>query len=620
VVVLASVALVLVACTGTITEEDTSITSRPWHGGTLRIGVAMDRVGMLDPQRSYWFAQAELFRCCLVRTLFSYLGVPTQQGGAELRPDLAASMPEVSEDGLTWTFRLRRGIRYGPPFQDTEIVAGDIVRALMREADPRVTSPEATYGFNAGYPFYFSIIEGFDDVRAVRASSIHGLETPDPHTLIVRLTEPSGDLPYRFTLAATAPIPEGAAEGHRDYGRFLVASGPYMFEGSEDLDFSLPPEEQTPVSGYIPSAVGAVGPAGKTGSATLVRNPAWDPSTDDLRPAYVDRIEVEAMGDDRADVEAFAQRVDSGDLDLVLSGWPPLEQVERYRSDPALTDRLLRAETNTIYYLEMYVANPPFDDPHVRKSVMFLIDRAEIVHRINTSRYDYRAGELAPHIAPDSLEGGLLSGYDPYPNHAGDPAAARAEMARSRYDRDGDGRCDDPVCRGVVAVSVASNGPDPDAWDVASLVRRDLGEIGIRLRLVIEDFHVIARMVPAGRAAISVWGALAWGTDYLNGSSLFFPLFSSKGDAVFIAGASPEQIASLGVDRRIDRCLAETGQDQVRCWAELDQYLMEEVVPWIPLMVQVIEHPISARVDHASIDQFTTMPALDRIALEPGSE
>ena len=61
----------------------------------------------------------------------------------------------------------------------------------------------------------------------------------------------------------------------------MVASGPYMFEGSDQLDFSVPADEQEPVAGYIPGR-----------SIMMVRNPSWDASTDDLRPAYVDRIEI----------------------------------------------------------------------------------------------------------------------------------------------------------------------------------------------------------------------------------------------------------------------------------------------------------------------------------------
>ena len=75
----------------------------------------------------------------------------------------------------------------------------------------------------------------------------------------------------------------GVAEGHTtNYGRVLVSSGPYMFEGSENLDFSVPAKDQEPVSGYVPGR-----------SIVLVRNPSYDPATDGLRPAYPDRIEAD---------------------------------------------------------------------------------------------------------------------------------------------------------------------------------------------------------------------------------------------------------------------------------------------------------------------------------------
>lgn len=74
------------------------------------------------------------------------------------------------------------------------------------------------------------------------------------------------------------------------------------------------------------------------------------------------------------------------------------------------------------------------------------------------------------------------------------------------------------------------------------------------------------------------------------------------------------------VDDRIERCHRLVGEAHVRCWAELDQFLMEEVVPWVPLLVETSVFPLSGRVTDASIDQFTGYPSLDRIALVPGSD
>jgi ABC-type oligopeptide transport system substrate-binding subunit len=163
-------------------------------------------------------------------------------------------MPSVSGDGLTWTFRLKPGLHYGPPLEHVEITAQDFIRALEREANPTASA--------IGYSYYYSVIQGFDDYAAGTADSISGLEAPDDTTLTLHLVRPTGDLGERLALPAAAPIPPnpsdptaqlGAAEGHDDGdGSFLVSSGPYILEGSEALDFSLPPDQQHGVAGLVP--------------------------------------------------------------------------------------------------------------------------------------------------------------------------------------------------------------------------------------------------------------------------------------------------------------------------------------------------------------------------------
>ena len=98
-----------------------------------------------------------------------------------------------------------------------------------------------------------------------------------------------------------------------------------MFEGTDLLDFSLPPDDQEPVSGYD---VGR--------SIVLVRNPSYDPDTDDLREGYVDRIEV-TIGGDSSDL---ALKVDAGELDMVYDGVPPASQIRSYATNPDLQDQI----------------------------------------------------------------------------------------------------------------------------------------------------------------------------------------------------------------------------------------------------------------------------------------
>src|SRR5919106_413056 len=297
--VAALIALVLLvsSCTEAADEPKDTVP----RGGTLIVNAFVSETTLfsLDPHIAFAAQPWELFRCCLLRTLLAYPGRPTGDGGARLSPDLAESLPEVSTDGLTWTFRLRRGLRYGPPFTDTEILAPDIVRALERAASR----------WEAG-GYLYEPIEGFTDVTDGKAESISGLETPDDHTLVIHLTHVSGDIGQLMALPASAPIPPvpngvefGAADGHEDYGPFLVSSGPYMFDGAADLEFTSSPEEQTPARGYQPD-----------GPLTLVRNPSWRPGSDRLRPAYPDRIEARFV----ESIKAAAEGVARGEADVVL--------------------------------------------------------------------------------------------------------------------------------------------------------------------------------------------------------------------------------------------------------------------------------------------------------------
>jgi peptide/nickel transport system substrate-binding protein len=419
------------SCTGGVKERPTPSVSRYSHGGTLRVSAWPVTVRLFDP-KSYWGTVSFLaWRCCLLRTLVSFNGRPTAEGGAVPKPDLATALPEVSTDGLRWTFTLKQGLRYAPPYQDAEIVAQDVVRALERRS--------RFWSGASGYDFYFSPIRGFDEFWAGDADTISGLETPDDHTLVVNLEEPVGDLAYRFSLPGTAPIPKGAAEGHAaDYGRFLVASGPYMIEGSEALDPSRLPKDQEPVSGFVPSR-----------SLTLVRNPSWEPTSDDLRPAYPDRIEFAFLPWklilDEATYRHQAQLIRSGAIDVDLFA-VEAPQLERYPAEQVRLD-----STNGTSFIPMNLAVPPFDDLHVRKAVVIAVDRAAIAREMSDL---FGPMEIRWHIAPDAVEGGLLQGRRPgwLSRPRGDLDAARAEMARSRYDRDGDGRCDASVCRGVHAL------------------------------------------------------------------------------------------------------------------------------------------------------------------------
>jgi hypothetical protein len=74
------------------------------------------------------------------------------------------------------------------------------------------------------------------------------------------------------------------------------------------------------------------------------------------------------------------------------------------------------------------------------------------------------------------------------------------------------------------------------------------------------------------------------------------------------------------VDDRIDCCMALTGADQTECWTDLDRYLMEDIVAWIPYFAHPSTFVVSKRVAAYSFSVPTGGLALDRIALVEGSE
>lgn len=642
---MAAAAVLVASCTGnpasqapsspSATLATSSASASPVaRGGTLRVvvpaltgGTGVDgSAGLreqpalfLDPQldgygTGSFSGSPEIGRCCLTRTLLSYNGLSTEHGGAELRPDLAAALPDVSADGLTWTFRIKPGLHYGPPLQDVEITARDFIRSISRLYSPTIVSPWAL----------LADIQGAADYSAGKAASISGLEPQDDHTLVIRLTSPAGDLAAQLALPATTPLPPdplhpdapmGIAEGaDTGYGRFLVSSGPYMLEGSEALDFSVPAAQRKEASGIAP------------GRITLVRNPSWDASSDPLRPAYADRIEITSA----ASVAQAVADLDAGRADLV---WPaygpspsiPADLFTAFQRDPnrgqAHLDALALVRT-----VVMNVAVPPFDDMHVRKALNLALDKQHLI--------DLQGGPVAQlvanHIAPDSAAGGLLLDYRPYatPGDKGDMSKALAEMAKATYATDADGRCAAPACTHVRAVTRDPYGP------VAAAVADDLRALGIDLDVQVLDSDAFFAAIEDPKAKVPLAIGLGYNTGYISATGLlsgfdgpqaFFTWNGKEIGNTAMVGATADQLRRWGyevtdvpnVDKRVEACLPLVASAQSQCWAKVDQYLMEYVVPWVPYSQDRYAALTSPLVLTYGFDELVGTTSLDQLALKP---
>ena len=148
-------------------------------------------------------------------------------------------------------------------------------------------------------------------------------------------------------------------------------------------------------------------------------------------------------------------------MDYVADTAPPANVLQEYATNPSKQPYLHTTQQNAVRYISMNLGVPPFDDIHVRKAVNLVYDK-EGNRQLAGGPL---TADIAGHILADGLLDNQLKDYNPYatPGDRGDLALAKAEMAQSKYDSNGDGVCDDPVCENVIALGVQQD-PGPRPW------------------------------------------------------------------------------------------------------------------------------------------------------------
>jgi peptide/nickel transport system substrate-binding protein len=574
-----ALALVAAACGGGDNESSSTggQQATPQKGGVLRI--AQSDFGFtngFDPTGEY-IASAWTLYGALTRTLMSTKHIANAPGN-ELFPDLATAAPQISSDGLKYTFKLKQGVKFGPPV-NREITSKDIAYAFQRiNAAPLVAQYGASY--------YFGFIKGMDGKAKSADEPVSGIETPDDQTIVFNLEKPVGDFLYRVSMPATAAIPEEVAKCFKkagDYGRYVISSGPYMIQGSDKLDASSC-STMKPISGFDPSK-----------QITLVRNPNYDQATDTTRSNYVDGITVTID----TNVDDIFSRIQAGDLDSSISDQPPKPVLQQYLTDSAKKPYLHSNSGDRTNYITMNWAVAPFDDLHVRKAANWVMDKQGILQAWGGSTF----GVIATHnIPPIVLDDKLGADYNPYatPDNRGDEAKAKDEMKQSKYDSNKDGVCDAKECSGLVMI----NRNLPVYTDSEAVVVSSLAKIGIKVKPRELATSAAYTTIQTVKNKIPIALNAGWGKDYADAYTFAGPLFDSRaiiatGNTNYpLQGMTPDQAKTLGipypqgvtipsVDADIDACqkiALDKPDDRNQCYADLDKKLMEEDVPWVPYL------------------------------------
>jgi peptide/nickel transport system substrate-binding protein len=571
-----ALALVAAACGGGDDEGGGGEQqATPQKGGVLRTAISdFGFTNGFDPTGEYIAVAIDLYGV-MERTLMGYKHIAGPPGN-KLFPDLAEAAPEISSDGLKYTFKLKSGVKWAPPL-NRDVTSKDVAYAFQRiNTAPLV----AQYGF-----WYYGVVKGMDGKAKSADQKVSGIETPDDSTIIFNLEKPTGDFLYRISMPAAAPIPEEVAKCFKkagDYGRYVMSSGSYMIQGADKLDISSC-NAMKPISGFDPSK-----------QLTLVRNPNYVQATDNTRSNYVDGITVSVD----TNVDDIFSRIEAGDLDSSISDQPPKPVLQQYLTDPAKKPFLHSNDGDRTWYITMNWITPPFDDLHVRKAANWVMDKAGILQAWGGSTF----GEIATHNIPPGVLGGLLpaSEYNPYPSEGnkGDEAKAKEEMKQSKYDSNKDGVCDAPECSNLVMI----NRNTPTYADSEAVVVSSLQKIGIKVKPRELASSAAYTTIQTVKNKIPIALNAGWGKDYADAVSFVLPLFDGRsiiptgntnyplvgltaGQAKDLGVSIPAGVTIPSVDADVDACqkIPATEADQRnQCFADIDKKLMEEVAPWVP--------------------------------------
>lgn len=247
-------------------------------------------------------------------------------------PVLAEALPTASEDAKTFTFKLRRGIK----FHSGE----DLNAAAVKKSFERVANPDNKLKRNS----LFAIIDKID--------------TPDESTVIFHLKEPFGAMLYNFAHPAGKVIaPSGVDKGKEELARNpKYGTGPFTFKDWVANDHIT----VTKNAGYW----------NKDGAAK-VEQLTFKPITE---------------------AGTRTNGLKTGDIDFVLPV-PPVD-AEALKADPKV--KVNSAPSIYAFYLAMNVTKKPFDDKRVREALNLAIDREAIRKGLMRGFADPMTSVLAP--------------------------------------------------------------------------------------------------------------------------------------------------------------------------------------------------------------------------------
>jgi peptide/nickel transport system substrate-binding protein len=548
---LATLALVVAACGGSSNSSSSSKTTTKSSaaagdtpttagkkGGKLTMLAASD-VDYLDPGHTYYTA-GEQVDGAMGRTLYT-IG-PSDPG--KTIPDIAQGDPQISADKKTVTVTLKKGIKFSPPV-NREVTSKDIKYAFER-----------FFSVNVGgqYASYFPIV-GAPKAPTKGVKTISGITTPDDSTVVFKLQQPVAvSFAAALVMPITTPVPKEYAskfdaKNPSTYNTHVVATGPYMVKN----------DAQGNTVGYK---------AGK--SIDLVRNPNWDPKTDD-RPGYLDEIFIRTNA---SDPNVSARQVLDGQ-NMILDTNPPANILKELVTK--IKDQYTTVPSGGYRYFPMNTTIKPFDNVDVRRAVIAGFDR----NAARLARGGKFVGDIPTHFLPPDFPGFNEAGgykgpgFDFLKNESGDMNVAAQYMKKAGYPS---GKY---TGKEQFLMVGANADPGKAQAEVAAAQFQKLG-FNMKLRLVPQD-AVYTEWCQVPDKKVAVCGGAGWFKDFIDPQSMLEPTFAGY---TIAKGGGNNNLAQLN-DPKVDAAMKAAslleGDARNKAWGEIDKMITNDA-PAVPFV------------------------------------
>jgi peptide/nickel transport system substrate-binding protein len=344
-----------------------------------------------------------------------------------IRPLLAESW-DVAKDGLTYTFKLKKGVKWhdGKPF-----TARDVAFTFYSVLDPKVTTPHRAYfDMLASFPE----LTNKDNPKKPEELAVKPIEVVDDHTVRFRLRYPSGAFLAVLVNPRAGVVPEHVLKGQdlntAEFNRKPVGTGPFKFvEWKRGERIVLEANEQ-----YH---------GGRPG---------------------LNRVIFRIIPDD----VVLLQELRAGGVDFVDR--PPLIEVARMKQTPGL--QVLVTDNTSYTYFGWRQDLAPFDDVRVRRALNHAIDVPTIVKEVLQGYASIATGQFPP------SSWAFDPSVKPYPY---DPTRAKAILAEAGWKPGPDGVLAKDGKR--FSFSVRHDQASQTVKDAAVIIQEYLKRIGVEAKL-----------------------------------------------------------------------------------------------------------------------------------------